>query len=166
MLEVFFENFFKKEIDSEIKIIKKCPLFSKLTRKELSFVKSLLHSRIYVDGETVFKSSVGTGMYIILKGEVSILKGNPNSENTTLISTLKTGQFFGELALVDKEAYKNMFAQSAGNSKLLAFFQSDFSLILDNHPKIGVKILSQICEILSHRLKKAEHHILQIDSNK
>ena len=163
MLEVFFENFFKKEEQSENKIIKSCPLFSKLTGKELSFLKSILHNRIYADGETVFKPASGTGMYIILKGQINILKGSPESqENTSLISALKEGQFFGELALVHKGAYRNMFAQSAGDSKLLAFFQPDLALISENYPKTAVKILNQICQILSHRLQKAEQKILQI----
>jgi len=162
MLEVFFENFFKKEEQSENKIIKSCPLFSKLTRKELSFLKSVLHNRIYTDGETVFKPSGGRGMYIILKGEINVLRGHPESqENASPITTLKEGQFFGELALVHKGAYKNMFAQSAGNSKLLSFYQPDLALISENYPKMAVKILSQICEILSHRLQKAEQKILQ-----
>jgi len=166
MLEVFFENFLKKEDQSENKIIKNCPLFSKLTAKELSFLKSVIHNRIYTDGETVFKPASGTGMYIILKGQINILKGSPESqENASLISTLKEGQFFGELALIYKGAYKNMFAQSAGNSKLLAFFQPDLALISENYPKMAVKILSELCMILSHRLQKAEQKILQIHAN-
>ena len=46
-------------------------------------------------------------MYIILKGQINILKGSPEfQENTSLISALKEGQFFGELALVHKGAYR------------------------------------------------------------
>ena len=55
-----------------------------------------------------------------------------------------------------------MFAQSAGDSKLLAFFQPDLALISENYPKTAVKILNQICQILSQRLQKAEQKILQI----
>ena len=165
MLEVFFENFFKKEEQSENEIIKNCPLFSKLKAKELSFLKSVLHNRLYADGETIFKPANGTGMYIIAKGQVNILKGTPEAhENATLISTLKEGQFFGELSLIHTGAYKNLFAQSAGASRLLAFFQPDLSLISENYPKMAVKIMSQICKILSHRLQKAEQKILQIHS--
>ena len=167
MLEVFFENFFKKENESEAKIIQNCPLFSDLKRKELSFLRNLLHKRIYADGEIVFKPASGTGMYMILKGQINILQGSPESqEPPSLISSLKEGNFFGELALAHKGAYKSMFAQSAGDSQLLAFFQPDLHLILDNHPKMGVKILKSICEILSHRLQKAEQKILQLNSSK
>ena len=167
MLEVFFENFFKKEKEGELKFIQKCPLFSDLTNKELSFLTSLLHHRIYSDGEIVFKPSSGTGMYIILKGKINILQGQPNSqEESSLISSLKEGNFFGELALVHKKAYQSMFAQSVGDSKLLGFFQPDLKLILENYPKMGIKILTQINEILSNRLQKAEQKILQAHSSK
>ena len=166
MLEVFFENFLKKEKESEVKLIQNCPLFSDLTNKEMSFLTSLLHHRIYADGEIIFKPASSTGMYIILKGRVNILQGQPNSqEESSLISTLKEGNFFGELALVHKTAYQSMFAQSAGDSKLLGFFQPDLKLILENYPKMGVKILTKISEILSNRLQKAEQKILQLHSS-
>ena len=166
MLEVFFDNFFKKEKEGELKFIKKCPLFSELTKKEMAFLRDLLHHRIYSDGEIVFKPSSGMGMYILLKGRINILQGIPASqEEPSLISSLKEGDFFGELALVHKRAYRNMFAQSACDSKLLGFFQPDLQLILENYPLMGIKILKKICEILSHRLQKAEQKILQAHSS-
>ena len=167
MLEVFFDNFFKKEKEGELKFVKKCPLFSELTKKEMAFLRGLLHHRIYADGEIVFKPSSGMGMYILLKGRINILQGAPSSqEEPSLISSLKEGDFFGELALVHKKAYRNMFAQSACDSKLLGFYQPDLQLILENYPLMGIKILKKICEILSHRLQKAEQKILQAHSSR
>ncbi len=166
MLEIFFDNFFKKEEEGELKLIKKCPLFFDLKKREMAFLRGLLHQRIYADGEIVFKPSSGMGMYIILKGRVNILQGNPSSqEEPSLISSLKEGDFFGELALVSQGAYRNMFAQSACDSKLLGFFQPDLQLVLENYPLMGIKILKKICEILSQRLKKAEQKILQNHSS-
>ena len=166
MLEILFDNFFKKEQDSLLKFIKKCPLFSELTKKETTFLKNILHQRTYTDREIVFKPSSGTGMYIVTKGRINILQGSPNSqEEPSLISSLKEGDFFGELALVHKGAYRNMFAQSASDSKLLGFFQPDLQLIIETYPLMGIKILRKICEILSHRLQKAEQKILQAHSS-
>lgn len=163
MLEVFFDNFFKKETEGELQLIKKCPLFSELTKKEMSFLRELLHKRTYAEGEVVFKPSSGTGVYILLNGRINILQGSPSSqEDPSLISSLKVGDFFGELSLVHKGAYRNMFAQSACNSKLLGFFQPDLQRVLENYPLMGIKILKKICTILSHRLQKAEQKILQI----
>lgn len=165
MLEVFFENFFKKEEKGELRLIKDCPLFSQLTKKELAFLRRILHKRNYADGEIVFKPASGTGLYIILNGRINILQGSSASqEEPSLISSLKEGDFFGELALVNKTAYSNMFAQSACDSKLLAFGRTDLQRVLENYPLMGIKILKKMCEILSHRLKKAEQKILQAHS--
>lgn len=166
MLEVFFDNFFKKEEEGELKFVKNCPLFSDLTKKEMSFLRELLHQRSYADGEIIFKPSSGMGMYILLKGRVNIFQGNPSSqEEPSLISSLKEGDFFGELALIHTGAYRNMFAQSACDSKLLGFFQPDLQLVQENYPLMGIKVLKKICDILSHRLQKAENKILQAHSS-
>lgn len=162
MLDVFFNNFFNQKKDGERKLIKACPLFSKLTTSELSFIRKILHKRIYTKSEIIFKSDSGTGMYIILKGKINILHGDLNSqEDPALISSLKEGDFFGELALIKGESYQNMFAQSSGSSQLLALYQADLNFILENKTGMGVKILKELCIILSHRLAKAKQKILQ-----
>ncbi len=167
MLEIFWNNFFNKKKHGELKYIKDCPLFSNLTNKELHFIQKIFHKRIYTTGEIIFKPSSGNGMYIILKGQVNILHGSPDSqEDPSLVSSLKVGDFFAELALLQNEAYQTMFAQSATNSQLLAFYKPDLNLILKRRPLTGIKILNQLCLILSHRLKKAEQKILQVHSTK
>lgn len=166
MLEVFWNNFFKGESsESELKFIKKCPLFASLSAGETRFLRKILHKRIYADEEIIFKPSSGIGMYIILKGQVNILQGSPESqEDPVLVSTLKPGDFFGELALIQSQGYKGVFAQSASDSQLLGFFQPDLHFLMENRPVMGVKILKPLCEILSRRLCKAEQKILQAGS--
>ena len=162
MLDVFWTNFFKSDKKQDIKFMKNCPLFSTLAEGELKFVRKLIHKRHYVDGEVIFKPQSGMGMYIILKGRVNILHGSPDSRETaTLVSILKEGDFFGELALAQKQGYRNMFALSAESSQLLGFFQPDLNLLLENHAKIGVKIVKQLGHVLSQRLQRAEQKILQ-----
>ena len=162
MLEVFWNNFFKSEKKQDIKLIKKCPLFSLLKNRELRYMKKILHKRSYMDGEMIFKTHSGIGMYIILKGRVSIMLGSPeNQEESVLVSTLKAEDFFGEMALVQNKGYHNMYALANEATQLLGFFQPDLNMIIENRPQMAVKILKQLCGILSHRLQKAEQKILQ-----
>ena len=162
MLEVFWNNFFKSDKKQDIKFMKNCPLFSTLTDKELRFVRKLIHKRHYVDGEVIFKPQSGMGMYIVLKGRVNILHGSPDfQEEANLVSILKEGDFFGELALAQQKGYRNMFALATESSQLLGFFQPDLNLLLENHVQIGVKIVKQLCHVLSQRLQRAEQKILQ-----
>jgi len=167
MLEVFFKNFFTAKKDGTLKYIKNCPLFAKLTPKEITYLQKIIHKRHYTTGEIIFKPSSGTGMYIILKGQVSILHGSPESQETSsLVSSLKAGDFFGELSLANNEPYQTMFAQSSNHSQLLAFYRPDLEMLLKTRPSTGIKILNQLCFILSHRLKKAEQKILQVHTSK
>ena len=143
--------------------MKNCPLFSGLTEKELKLVRKLLHKRHYVDGEIIFKPQSGMGMYIVLKGRVNILHGSPDSqEESSLVSVLKEGDFFGEMALAQKKGYYNMYALSVESSRLLGFFQPDLNLLLEQHVRTGSKIIRQLCRVLSQRLQRAEQKILQL----
>lgn len=167
MLEIFWDNIFKTIEDDNEKIIKNCPLFSGMTKREFEYFKKVLHKRSYTPGEVIFKPLSGMGLYIIQKGKVNILHGNPESESTpSIVSSLEDGEFFGELSLVQNKMYQNIFAQAVNDTQTLALFRSDLEMILERSPVIASKILKQLCEILSRRLQKAEVKILQALSEK
>ena len=167
MLEVFWDNLFKITQNEDIELIKNCPLFSVCSMREISFIKKIFHKRNYVAGEIIFKPLSGMGMYMIQKGKVNILHGQPDSTGEpSVVSHLKQGDFFGEISLVQNKVYQNIFAQAATDGQMLALFKHDLDMILDTRPVIGNKILKQLCEVLSRRLQKAEQKILQAHSEK
>ena len=160
-LKIFWENFFTRKERSEFDLLRNCPIFSDLSKRELAFIYAVLHKRLYTNGEIVFKSQSNAGMYLILKGGVNILQGAPGSqEEPSFIASLKQGDFFGELALVDKTAYEGLFIQANQNSRFLAFYQPDLELIAEKRPQTSIKILKKLAQILSLRLKKFENKTL------
>lgn len=161
-LKIFWENFFKAKEKKDFISLKNCPIFSNLSKRELHFMQKILHKRLYANGEIVFKSQSNAGMYLILKGGVNVLQGTPSSqEEPSFIASLKPGDFFGELALIDKMAYEETFIQANQDSQFLAFYQPDLELVIEKRPKIGIKILKCLAHILSLRLKKFEQKTLQ-----
>lgn len=161
-LQVFWGNWFKAKRKKDLISLKNCPLFADLSKRELQFMQKILHKRLYTNGEIVFKSHSNAGLYLILKGGVNILQGTPDSqEEPSLISSLKPGDFFGELALTNKASYDNVFIQANQDSRFLALYQPDLELVIEKRPKAGIKILKRLASILSFRLKKAEQKILQ-----
>ena len=162
MLKVFWENFFKEEEKKDFTSLKSCPLFLGLSKGELRFMRKILHKRLYANGEIVFKSQANAGLYLIVKGGVNILQGSPDSqEEPALVESLKPGDFFGELALIHKECYKDIFIQANQDSQFLSFYRPDLELTIEKRPKTGIKILKSLLRVLSGRLKKAEDKILQ-----
>lgn len=56
--------------------------------------------RNYRAGETIFLAGEpSTGMYLIIKGEVKVVRRNPNGEQVE-IATMGTGQTMGEVSLL------------------------------------------------------------------
>ena len=121
-MKALYYNYFKKKDNGNpvIKILESVPIFESLTEKELSEVARLTHERAYKKDEHVFKKlSPAEGMYVILDGRVSII--DPDSE--TIFATLESGDFFGELALLDEEP-RSASSIAKVPSRLIGFFRT------------------------------------------
>ncbi len=151
----FWSNFFKsptEKVDLQ-KSLLSIPIFSNLTRRELSMLMNIIHNRIYVSGEYIFyQGDPGLGLYIIRDGEVTIQRKKEDEEIISLASFTK-GDFFGELALIDGEK-RSASAVSSSDTRLAVIFKPDLDEFIENYPKSGIKILRGISEIIATRLRK------------
>jgi CRP-like cAMP-binding protein len=103
----------------------------------------------YADGEVIFaQGDLGTEMFIILEGQVEIIK-HINDESHTL-SRLEKGDFFGEMALLENVA-RTADARAAGEVKVLVINGSRFDEMLRKNPEIAVRIIRKY----SKRLREA-----------
>jgi CRP-like cAMP-binding protein len=80
-------------------LIKRVPLFSDLDRRELQGLASSMKERTFNAGETVAsEGQTGIGFFIIDDGEVAVsVQGKERA-------TMKSGDYFGEVALIDDGA--------------------------------------------------------------
>ena len=163
MIDFLWKNFFKKNRETIETILKKNPLFENLNGKELKLINSLSHQRSFISGEFVFQKGKGLGMYIILSGKVNILHSDSDNKEASVISQLKTGDFFGELCLVQEKGYHHVSAQAVEESKLLGFFRPDLLNVTEKHPSMGARILMNLGEILGERLQKAGEKLSQLN---
>ena len=136
-------------------ILKKIPIFEELTKRELAGLERILHKREYKRDEVIFRQDEpGMGMYIIESGRVAII-----SEPAEVhLSELGSGEFFGELALLD-ESPRSATAIAKTECKILGFFQPDLFALLDRNPRLGVKIVLRLAKIIGERLRKANGQI-------
>lgn len=145
-------NFFQRDPEKDIlTLLRGVPIFDGLSRSDLKAVERILHRRKYHAGEYIFREGdPGLGMYIIEKGEVSIVSESRSTE----ISRLGKGEFFGEMALFN-ERPRSASALAYEDTKLFGFFQPDLSGLLETRPRIGVKVVAKLASILAERLYKA-----------
>ena len=133
---------------SEDDLIGRIPLFEDLTGRELDAVRRLLHRRDYVAGESIFvQGEPGLGMYIIVRGAVSI-QSEPTGRE---LVELAHGDFFGEIALLN-EVIRTATARAKTDCTLLSLFQPDLLSLLDRNPRLGVKVLLALARLVGLRL--------------
>src|SRR5215218_182304 len=94
---------------SVVTVLKQADIFYELTTTQLELIGSICEERHYQTGDLIFaENTVGDELYVIANGEVHIqvdsaLLGAPsNAAGPRTIATLRRGQSFGEVALVDE----------------------------------------------------------------
>lgn len=142
-------------------------LFKDLSALELRLVENIVNIRNYRPSEVIFKQGdPGVGMYIISKGAIHIYTETVNSKTgeteSNQITTLKEGDFFGDLALVDVDNRRSASAVAAEDCTLIGFFKPDLVEISNRNPGAGVKILWRLGEVVAHRLRETTGRITEM----
>lgn len=98
-------------------------------------------------GETVFfQGTTGNKMYVVLTGSVCLYDGKKH------LATLKTGDMFGEMALISNEP-RSATAIADETSSLFVLDETTFNHLLTKHA--AVRLLLNIVGTLSSRLREA-----------
>jgi CRP/FNR family cyclic AMP-dependent transcriptional regulator len=167
-MNFLWDNIFrkgKKENDLRA-VLKENMLFQDLSDRELRFVENIVHSRRYHAGESVFRQGeAGVGMYMILKGRVEIFVTDETAAEDfrdIFITQLVTGDFFGELSLVEGNGRRTASAVAREETNLIGFFKPDLLEILSRSPSTGVKILFRLSEVLGRRLKETTGKVSEL----
>lgn len=127
------------------------PLFERLDEEERALLAAQLEEESFPAGTIVFrKGEPGNAIYIVAAGEVEIYV-----EDTTggriVFETAKTGDFFGELSLLDGDP-RSASAKAISDSKTLKVDRADLQLLFSRHPAAAMDILA----VIGRRLREAD----------
>jgi CRP/FNR family cyclic AMP-dependent transcriptional regulator len=169
-LNFLWENIFKRlEREQDISsVLSNNILFRNLTKQELRFIEKIIHIRKYRAGEIIFRQNeLGVGMYIIVKGrvEISIIDDillERDKEKDVVVTVLETGDFFGELSLVEDTSKRSATATASEDCVLVGFFKPDLLEVLERSSDTGVKVVFRLAEVLGRRLKETTDKISQL----
>lgn len=134
--------------------------FSGFSDEELLSFLRLMKSEKFKDGEVIFKEGeTGDKMYILLKGQVQIIKrggkivGGGHQE--TLLATLEAGECFGEMGMIDRRA-RSATARSSGDSFLFSMAENTIYRISINpkYASLSSKLFRNFAIMLARRLRE------------
>jgi len=134
-------------------ILKKVSFFDTLSDDELSEVIALTKQEDFKEGDRLFnEGDKGDKLYIIISGAIRISKTIPGMGEEAL-SILRTGDYFGEMALIE-DISRTADATAHEGSSLITISKEDLQSIMDKDREMGYKILTKFVETLSRRLRE------------
>ena len=145
----------KKEFVVTWSMLSKVPIFSKLSPNEISEIIPLLYSKKFEMGEMICrKGDLASTMYFILRGVVDIQLEHKSIQ-------LSTGDFFGEIALIEKKARQNNIT-ALSICKMLLIDSKDFEILLKRNATIAKSIHSVAIERSKITKEEQTHHPIHI----
>jgi CRP-like cAMP-binding protein len=133
-----------------VEFLKHVPLFQDLDRKSLEAIANAAVEQSYTPGqEIVRQGDTGVGAFIIKSGKVEAVQDRSGHQHK--LAELKTGDVFGEMALLD-EFPRSATVRAVEPTTCLGIQRWHFRGILESHPQIALTLLP----VLTKRLRNAE----------
>ncbi len=135
-------------------VLQKVPLFGQLGPIDLQRVVEVARERSYPKNSVIlFEDDPGDALYVVADGQVKVvLIGEDGRE--VILSVMGTGEFFGEMALIDDEP-RSAHVIAMEDSTLVVLRREDFQPILAQVPMIALALLKE----LSRRLRRVDEKV-------
>jgi CRP/FNR family transcriptional regulator, cyclic AMP receptor protein len=134
--------------DAKLDRLGKVRLFSACTKKELAQIGKAADEISVAAGKAlVTEGESGHEFFMILDGDAKVSRGGKD------VATLGAGDYFGELAILDRSP-RNATVTSTTPMTLLVLGQREFSGVLDEVPGLAHKLLIS----MAARVKEGDAH--------
>jgi len=129
--------------NQKVDLIRKVPLFSRLSKSELRDLAMLADEIDLRDGkEMTRQGAAGREFFVLLEGTADVRK------NGRKINTLGPGDFFGEIALVSREP-RTATVTATSPVRTLVITDRSFRRLLDESPQVKTKVMEAMATRLA-----------------
>jgi CRP/FNR family transcriptional regulator, cyclic AMP receptor protein len=135
-------------------LLAKVPLFAELSPDELGRVASVAIPRSFPRGVRVFhEGDDSDACYVVRSGDLRVTREHSDGRAIAL-ATLSTGDFFGELAMLDGGS-RSASVETLSDAELLALPASDMRRVIASHGTIAAKLIVA----LTRRLRETNERV-------
>ncbi|GAB4577993.1 MAG: hypothetical protein Fur0022_07250 [Anaerolineales bacterium] len=124
-------------------LLRQISLFSDLPEEMIAQIAQEVRVQQLAAQEVLFhKGEEGDTLYFIQTGEIEIFD-EAEGNKKTMLATLKAGEYFGEMALIEEKP-RSASARAVTPTSLLTLDRKTFLALLENNAKLSLKMTSVI----------------------
>lgn len=129
--------------NEKVELIKRAPLFSHASKRELQEVAQLADEIDLREGKEMTRQGQrGREFFVLLEGSADVVKDGRR------INTLGPGDFFGEIALVS-DTPRTATVTATSPVRALVVTDRSFRRLLEDLPQMQTKVLTALAERLA-----------------
>jgi CRP/FNR family cyclic AMP-dependent transcriptional regulator len=147
---------------SVVTVLKQADIFYEFTTTQLELIASICAERHCQTGDIIIaENSVGEELYVIANGEVEIqvdsaLISGGKSTGLLTIATLRRGQSFGEVALVDEGRRSAAARCVQHDTHLIVIPRDKLMLLCDTYPQLGYRLMRNLAADLAMKIRNTD----------
>ncbi len=128
--------------------VRRINFFHEFSDMELVRLLKICHTRKFTAGETVFsEGEIGDRFYVLISGSVEILKHR--KEGMENLATVKAGDCFGEMAIVDMQP-RSADARAATDATMI---EVNSEIIKNVNDVLALKIFRKLALLVTQKLR-------------
>lgn len=141
---------------SRVDDLKRVPLFSGLSRRQLRQLARAVQDREYRPGVTVVRQGKmsGIGFFIVVEGRAAVIVDG------TEVAKLVPGDHFGELALISEQV-RSATVTAETQTRCLVMASWDFKKFATENPDVSWKLLQHLVGLLTEERTRRAAAALQ-----
>lgn len=151
---------------SILNFLKQCDIFYQFTPTQLELVANVCQEATFQKDDLIFKeNSSSKELYVIVQGEVDIVV-DPSLVGTMedgienrVIATMRRGQSFGEVALVDEGLRSASACASQKDTRLLIIPRDKLIMLCDTYPQLGYRLMYNLAADLAMKIRNTDLRI-------
>ncbi|HLA08847.1 MAG TPA: cyclic nucleotide-binding domain-containing protein [Anaerolineales bacterium] len=143
-----------------VNFLKQGDIFYQFTPTQLELVANLCQEATFQENDLIFKENSGSKeLYVIIQGEVdifvdpSLVSATDSSVENQVIATLRRGQSFGEVALVDEGLRSASACATQPDTRLLIIPRDKLIMLCDTYPQLGYRLMYNLAADLAMKIR-------------